>query len=333
MRLQLTLYLPALIAPLACAKQRDPAELDVVRIAVHSRIASSALHIADEEGFFRDEGIRLEFVETTRSTQAMPVLDRGDIDAIIGAPSVGLYSALAKGAHFRIVADRAYLDPDGCAVSAIMGRHDAFPNDSPTASQLRGKRFSINPAGTVAYTMDMYLKSVGLADSDINVVKLSEGLEAQAFETNALDGMHVSEPYLSRLRERGHRVLAVTSRLAPGAHTSVLLFGPSILNRPELAQRFMNAYLRGSRRYSEGSTPRNIEIIAKRLGYDTAMLRNICLPKTRTDGELNLDWLLRFQEWAVEKGHLDKVVGREAGVDLSFARRAAAMLDAEGVGR
>lgn len=63
------------------------------------------------------------------------------------------------------------------------------------------------------------------------------------------------------------------------------------------------------------------------------MLRNICLPKTRTDGELNLDWLLAFQKWAVANGHLDKVVGREAGVDLSFARRAAAKLDAEGVGR
>ena len=333
MRYRLALFLLALIAPLACAKQKDAAELDVVRIAVHSRIAGSALYIADEEGFFRDEGIRLEFVETTRSSQALPVLDAGDIDAIIGSASVGLYSALAKGTRVRIVADRAWLDPNGCAVSAIMGRHDAFPNDSPTASQLRGKRFSISPATTVAYIMDEYLKSVGLTESDISVVKLSEGVEAQALETGALDGMHVSEPYLSRMRGLGHRVLAVTSRLAPGAHTSVLLYGPSMLNRPELAQRFMSAYLRGSRRYSEGSTPRNIEIISKRLGYDTTMLRNICLPKTKTDGELNLDWLLSFQEWAVEKGHLDKVVGREAGVDLSFARRASAKLDAEGVKR
>ena len=331
MRYRLILFLLALTLP-ACARQRDPADLDVVRIAVHSRIAGSPLHIADEEGFFRDEGIRLEFVETTRSSQALPVLERGDIEAIIGTASVGLYSALAKGAHVRIVADRAYLDPDGCAVSAIMGRHDAFPNDSPTASQLRGKRFSISPATTVAYVMDMYLKSVGLSVSDINVVKLSESVEAQALETNALDGMHVSEPYLSQLRGMGHRVLAVTSRFAPGAHTSVLIYGPSMLNRPELAQRFMNAYLRGSRRYSEGATPRNIEIISKRLSYDTAMLRNICLPKTRIDGELNLDWLLAFQEWAVEKGHLDKVVGRDAGVDLSFARRAAAMLDSQSKG-
>jgi ABC-type nitrate/sulfonate/bicarbonate transport system substrate-binding protein len=145
--------------------------------------------------------------------------------------------------------------------------------------------------------------------------------------------MHVSEPYLSRMRGLGHRVLAETNRIAPGAHTSVLMYGPSMLARPELAQRFMNAYLRGSRRYSEGATPRNIAIISKRLGYDTAMLRNICLPKTRTDGELNLDWLLSFQEWAVEKGHLEKVVGRDAGVDLSFARRASAKLDAEAAGR
>ena len=95
MRLRFTMCL-LVLAPLACAKRKDAADLEVVRIAVHSRIAGSALHIADEEGFFRDEGIRLEFVETTRSSQALPVLERGDIDAIIGAASVGLYSALAK---------------------------------------------------------------------------------------------------------------------------------------------------------------------------------------------------------------------------------------------
>jgi NitT/TauT family transport system substrate-binding protein len=332
MRRHLTLYLLA-FAALACAKQNEPQDLEVVRIAVHSRIAGSALYIADEEGFFRDEGIRLQFVETTRSTQALPVLERGDIDAIIGAVSVGLYSALAKGAHARMVADRAYLDPSGCAVSAIMGSRDAFPDDSPTAKQLRGKRFSISPASTVAYIMDTYLKSFGLTLNDLNLVKLSESDEVHALETNALDGMHVSEPFLSLLRGKGQRVLAVTSRVAPRAHTSILIYGPSMLNRPALAQRFMNAYLRGSRRYSKGATPRNIEIISKRLGYDTAMLRNICLPKTRTDGELNLDWLLAFQTWAVENGHLERVLGREAGVDLSFARRAAAKLDAEGVGR
>lgn len=244
MRRQLTLCLMAL-ASLACAKQRDTADLEVVRIAVHSRIAGSALYISDEEGFFRDEGIRLQFVETTRSSQALPILERGGIDAIIGAATVGLYSAIAKGAHVKIVADRAYLDPDGCAVSAIMGRHDAFPNDSPTASQLRGKRFSITPATTVAYIMDVYLKSVGLSENDIKLVRLNESAEAEAIETNSLDGMHVSEPYLSHFRGKGHRVLAISSRLAAGAHTSVLLYGPSMLNRPALAQRFMNAYLRG----------------------------------------------------------------------------------------
>ena len=332
MRRQLILGLTAL-ASLACAKKKDAADLDVVRIAVHSRIAGSPLYIADEEGFFRDEGIRLQFVEATRSSQSLPILERGGIDAIIGAASVGLYSAIAKGAHVKIVADRAYLDPDGCAVSAIMGRRDAFPNDSPTASQLKGKRFSITPATMVAFLMDKYLESFGLSESDITMVRLTENVEAQAIETNALDGLHVSEPYLSQLRGMGHRVLAISSHLTPGANTSVLMYGPSMLNRPELAERFMVAYLRGSRRYLQGPTPRNIEIISRRLGYDTTMLRNICLPKTRADGELNLDWLLEFQKWAVERGHLDKVVGREAGVDLSFARRAAAKLDAEGVRR
>ena len=49
-----------------------------------SSIASIQLFIAQEKGFFRDEGIRIEFVESPRSTQSLPLIERGDID-VLGA--------------------------------------------------------------------------------------------------------------------------------------------------------------------------------------------------------------------------------------------------------
>jgi hypothetical protein len=90
----------------------------------------------------------------------------------------------------------------------------------------------------------------------------------------------------------------------------------------------MKAYLRGARRFAEGMTPRNIEILASKTGFDPKRLARICPPSISVNGTLNLEWLLEFQEWAVKRGHLDKVGGLRAGVDTEFAEAAAAELDA-----
>ena len=87
----------------------------------------------------------------------------------------------------------------------------------------------------------------------------------------------------------------------------------------------MKAYLRGAKQYAEGMTDRNIAILAKRGNYDAAMLKSVCPPKVALNGEVNADWLLAFQKWAVDKGYIDHVAGREAGLDMWFARQATAL--------
>jgi NitT/TauT family transport system substrate-binding protein len=312
----------------ACSRQPESAKpLDVVRVAAHGRLSSSVIFIADEEGFFRDEGIRLQFIDSPRSTQALPLLDRGDIDVLGASASVGMFSALGKGARFRIVADRGHLEADGCDYDAIMGNKNVFASDSVQSAEMRGKRFSVNGVGTAAYITDMYLKSIGLSLADIKVEKLNETVEAQALESGALDALHVAEPFLTSLRAEGHRVLARGGTLAPGAHISMMLFGPSILEgRRELGDRFMRAFLRGARQYAEGPTQRNLDIIARRGNYDAAMLKSVCLPKVRTNGELSNEWLAEFQKWAVGKGYLERVISPAQSIDMSFARAASAAL-------
>lgn len=309
------------------SKGGEHATLDVVRVASHGRLSSSAVFIADEEGFFRDEGIRVDFIDSPRSTQSLPLLERGDLDVLGASASAGMFAALAKGARFRIVADRGHLEPEGCDYDAIMGSKTVFHTDSPGAEDMRGKSFSVNGAGTAAYVTDMYLRSIGLTFRDVHIEKLNETVEAQALESGALDALHVAEPFTTRLREEGHRVLAHGGQLAPGAHISLMLFAPTLVegNR-QLGVRFMKAYLRGVKQYSEGMTERNIQILAKRGNYEAAMLRSICPPKIRPDGEVSVEWISKFQAWAVEQGFLDHVLERGAGIDMTFAREATALL-------
>jgi NitT/TauT family transport system substrate-binding protein len=296
-----------------------------VKIADRGFLTNAPIYIADEEGYFADEGIKLEFGEPPRSSsQIIPLLERGDLDVMASSLTAGFYAAVAQGARSRIVADRGHLADSGCDYDGIMVRRGLIKGSSATASDLRGKRFSAGPTGLGGYVLDKYLTSVGLTTADVTMVRLGETLEAQALHAGTIDGLHVAEPHLSQLLAEGHRLIGPSRIYAPGAHYAVLVFGPSLtVAHRDLGERFMKAYLRGVTKYREGLTPRNVDIIARRTHLAPQVLEKICLPTINADGALNSASLLDFQKWLVRGGFLTGAPGAEVGTDMTFVRSAA----------
>lgn len=306
-------------------------DLEVVRITARRHLSGAPVYIADEEGYFAEEGIRLEWVDApTRSMQAIPLLEQGRIDVLGAAPSVGIFSAVRSGARLRIVADRGHIGGQ-CDFNGVIGAGSTFPADSPTTAQLRGRTFSINATTTPEFITDRFLASRGLKTNDVKVVSLSETVEPQALKSGALHATHVTEPYIASLRKEGHRLLGSAREYAPGAHFGIIIFGPGLtVHNRALGQRFMSAYIRGVRKHAEGPTPRNVEIIAKRLGFDPDFLRTACFATVYPDGHVDAAWMEEFQRWAVEKGYAPSVLPAADAIDASFARAAASRLDARG---
>jgi hypothetical protein len=100
----------------------------------------------------------------------------------------------------------------------------------------------------------------------------------------------------------GHRLLSGGSSLAPHAHLAVVVFGArSLLRRkPRAGQRFIVAYLRAVRQYNQGHTDRNVAIISRRLGLDSADLKKMCWLPTSPDGAINLASLTDYEKWGIE---------------------------------
>ena len=320
-----------LVAPLviACGGAGNAREPDAVRLATRKHLSSAPIYIADEEGFFAEEGIRIEYTESPgRSMQVMPLMETGDVDVLASEVSAGLFTAGATGTVVRIVADRGHVSENGCDFNGIIGRSSVFSTDSPTREELRGKVFSINTAGTADFIIDRFLASRQLDVRDVRTISLTDVMEPQALATGGLDVTHAAEPYLSHLRKAGHRLIARAGSHAPRAHFGVIIFGRRLtVGNRDLGRRFLTAYLRGVRQHARGATPRNIEIIAKRMGYDRDWLRGACLASVSSDGAVDSAWLMDFQRWSVAKGYGSQVIPIEKIVDPWFAATAAARLD------
>ena len=82
------------------------------------------------------------------------------------------------------------------------------------------------------------------------------------------------------------------------------------------------AYLEGVRQYQEGSTDRNVAILAKYTKLEPELLKKVCWPAIPADGSVNLDSIRDFQAWAVERGDMQSVVDPEAFWDGRFLQEA-----------
>jgi len=313
-----------------CSKRtEDGSALQVVRVSGREAVMSNApLFIADEEGFFAREGIKLEFVAlSTDLTQNIPALDQEKLDAIAAQVNVGFFNAIAKGARSRIVVDRGHVDPSSCDFMGIVGRGSLFRSDDLPADMLRGRRFAVNFAGASGYLVDRYLSTKGLTMGDVSFVTLPDNVQLQALQSGSIDALFATEPRLTPSLH-GNRLIVSGNKYTPGLQYGILVFGPSLLvTHRDLGQRFINAYLRGVRQYNQGKTPRNVDIISRRVKLNADTARSLCWTPIRNDGSLDTASIQEFQKWGVEQRHQIRVLSESEYDDLEFAKQATAELD------
>lgn len=312
-----------------CSKRTEEGSaLQVVRISGWAAISNAPLFIADEEGFFAREGIRLEFVTLSIVvTQNIPALEQEKVDALAAQLNVGFFNAIAKGARSRIVADRGHVDPSSCDFMGIVGRGSLFRSDDLPARQLRGRRFAANIVAASGYLVDRYLSSKGMTMADVSFVTLPDNVQLQALQRGSIDAVFATEPRLTPSL-RGNRLIAPGNKYTPGLQYGILVFGPSLLvTHRDLGQRFINAYLRGVRQYNQGKTPRNLDIVSRRVKLNADTVRSLCWAPIQNDGSLDTPSLLDFQKWGVQQGYQIRTLSDSEFIDSEFARKATDELD------
>ena len=92
----------------ACTRADAPAATTAapvkLRVALSLHPSWGPLMIAQEEGFFKAEGLDVEFVTTMRPEESLAALVTGDLDVLPGPIHAGFLSAIAQGAKVRLVA-------------------------------------------------------------------------------------------------------------------------------------------------------------------------------------------------------------------------------------
>lgn len=310
-----------LVSACVTAGEDPPAEPDEVSAVVIPVLFTAPFYIAQAEGYFADENLEVEFVRLTRNIDAIPALAQGEVDVGAGQVTIAMLNAVSGGARIRVVSGTGHLAADGCSFHGFIVQRDLLAGgESPTAEQLRGRRVEMDITLPHAYWLAKALEPMGLGFDDLEVVDVPMPALVDAFSNNAFDFTGLDEPRLTQLLQSGQAVLwQGTEQIVPDYAQNVVFFGPSLLDeRPEVGQRFMNAYRRAIAQYNEGKTPRNLEILSAALRFSAEELEAMCWVSIDADARVRSQGFTGYQEWALEQGLVDRILSDDELVDRRF---------------
>jgi NitT/TauT family transport system substrate-binding protein len=310
----------ALLLP-ACAGEGGDAEGRVkLRVVSQPYLVFAPLHVGVAEGIFAAHGLDVELVPMAGSEQAIPLLIDGTIDVLPGHAAPGVLNAIARGGHIRMVAQRSRTGRAECSSLALVARPNLLAEPRPPGTPPAIRRISVDRQAAMVFFIEKALASAGVSLDTLDRVYVPHAAEPDALASGTIDVALAGEPYLRRTLDAGKAEQWIgVEDVLPGIEFSVLLFGERLLVHERAAgTRFIAAYLEANRRLAEGKTPQNLAHVAEFLGEHAAALEDICWPFQPTDGRIRVDHLTRFQQWALERGWIDRIIATDELIDPTF---------------
>ncbi|HLI27125.1 MAG TPA: ABC transporter substrate-binding protein [Chloroflexota bacterium] len=307
----------------------------LVQIGVTGSVADAPLYIAQERGYFREAGVTTELVQLDSGARMVPALSTGQLQVGGGAPSLGLFRSIQRELPLVIVADRVQSRP-GYPASFLVVRTDVV-EQLRTFADLRGRRIAVTAAGSTPYVDAVKALALGgLRREDAELVELGFPDMPAALAGGAVEVATVAEPFRTVAVQQQFGVAWKDSEdYNPGEQASVLLFSPPFArDNPDLANRFMVAYLRGVRDFYRAFIERDpavrpaiLQLLSRTTSLKDPNVWEALVPSwIDPDGRVNQRALDELIDFFVADGSLPGRQGLDGIVDHRFVDSAVAQL-------
>ncbi|HLG71263.1 MAG TPA: ABC transporter substrate-binding protein [Chloroflexota bacterium] len=313
-------------AKLAASGSAAPAAsgLQHIKIGVVGITADAPLYIAQDQGYYKEQGLDAEFITFQTAGDSIPALSTGQIDAGSGAMSAAVFNAIARGANVRLVADKGQHSgsPINGFTSALVVAVPKGDSDKyKTFADMKGKNFGVTGTGGGQEVMlDKAMTSVGLSVKDINLKTMGFPEMAVALGNHSVDLAGVIEPFVAQGEAKNLlEVRWKSEELYEGQQGGMVMFGPNISQ--DVGNRFAVAYVKGLRDYYDAfglkkkNTARMIDILAANTPVkDKTLYEKMGWDYYNPDGYINskavaydLDWYAAH-DYVKQKPDLSKVI-------------------------
>lgn len=308
-------------------------EAKVIRVGSSPTASSAGIYLAQERGYFKEQGLEVEITDFNNSGAPMTLLlSKGELDVGAGNLTAGLFNAIVQGQKFKIVADKGHLEKNKDYLSLVVKAEHVKNGRYKTLKDLKGFKMGLTSLEGVSQEIltEKFLNQAGLKLEDVSFVKVSYAEMNIALKSGAIDATIQIEPFLTKVVSEGIAIkVAGGSEGYPGQQSGALFYSPNFIKeRNEEARKFMLAYAKGVRDYNEAfekgiNKQVVINDLKKLIKIDGDQVwEKMAIVGLNSFGKLNVKELKDDIAW-YEKRYLKAKLAIEDVIDESFINFAA----------
>ncbi|HWQ62546.1 MAG TPA: ABC transporter substrate-binding protein [Negativicutes bacterium] len=297
----------------------------VVKVGMKQVVSDAGILIGMAKGYYKDLGIKIEPVQFNTGQEMINSLAAGQLDVGATVTASGLFNAMSRDIPVKIVADKG-INVAGKGYYRLVIRRDLVDTIKDFAD-LRGRKIAIvGTASLDEIALDRVLNKGGMTtkDVDLQVIRSFPDMLV-SLGNKSIDAAMLIEPFVAVGIAKG--IIdpwkdPVT--YDPDAQTALLVFGTSMTTRPDVANRFMTAYVKSHRDYNDAffKSKGKKEIIDLLCKYsvvnDPAMYEKMFPVGLNPDGYLRIKGIEMDLAWYKQRNLLKADVAVQDAVDNKY---------------
>ena len=294
-RLLIVLALAALVAA-GCAPA-VPAQPTTLRIGVLPILDALPMYVAQQQGYFTENGLSVEFVPAASAAERDQLMQAGQIDGMINdLVSTMLYNQAAP--QITVVRFARTATPEFPQYSILAARDSgiASPQD------LKGVEIGVSEGTVIAYTTDRLLQAEGLAPEDIQTIAVPKIPDRMALlDSGQLKAANLPDP-LSLLAMQGGATVVVDDSAHPEYGNSLISFNKEFVDaNPETVRAFLAAIEKATAEINADKSKWQDLLVEQKL-IPAPLLESYTLPDFPAASVPSEAQFADVLAWAVDKG-------------------------------
>ena len=304
--------------------------LTTVSVGTVGGLTDAGIFIGQERGYFKEQGINLDYKIFGSSSDFMPLLGAGQLDVAGIVIAAGLFNSIANDIKLRIVGDKQSILKGFCSTVGVVRKDLVDSGKYKTPTDLKGLRFAVSalPSGTW-YTYVEWARARGVKESEVKWLELGFPQMAPAYRSKSIDAGSLFEPFLTQCLDQGLvTVIGESYEVTPNATIVPIVYSEVFATqKKELAKKFMVAYMKGVRDYNDAyRKDKNRAAITKLLAtavkIDPALVERMRKGGLDPDQKVDKKWIIEIQDFLFNHKYVQKKVDIDKIVDPSFAQYA-----------
>jgi NitT/TauT family transport system substrate-binding protein len=230
----IVLFLPLLIAITGCGGQQEP---DTVRLALLPILDALPMYVAEEQGYFEEENLEVEFIPVTSAAERDQIIQAGQADGMINEMLSTLFYNKTEP-EITVVRYARVATPEFPQFFVLSAGNSGIDS----LDKLKGQDIGISEGTIIEYSTDRLLEASGFTPEDIQTIAVPRIPDRMALlNSGEIKAANLPDPLASLAIQNGALLLIDDSSYPEYGHSTISFRNEFVEENPEAVERFLRA--------------------------------------------------------------------------------------------